>query len=131
MKEVDLTEREDMSIAVMNLISLEEHLAFSAMKTGKDIFLDVLDEVRKLRIDLLKKLLINTEGEVWCISKHLLATTMRLMELSNRNIKKDKKRAAELTKNALDLYSLFWFLQKIGEGNVVKEHSKKDRKAKK
>ena len=114
----DLTKMEDLSMAVMNLISIEEHLAFTAMKTGKEEYLHVLDSVRSMRKELLKKLVKNTEGELWCISKHLLATTMRLMETSTKYINNDSKEALEYAKNAHDLYSLFWFLQKIGGKDV-------------
>src|SRR3990172_7827752 len=114
---VDLTKLEDLSMAVMNLISIEEHLAFTAMKTKKEEYLHVLDSVRNLRKILLKKLIKNTEGEMWCISKHLLATTMRLMETSTKYINNDNKTALEFAKSAHDLYSLFWFLQKVGDEN--------------
>jgi len=127
-KKIDLTKREDLSLAVMNLINLEEHLTFTAMKTKKEIYLDVLDAVREIRISLLKKLVTNTEGEMWCISKHLLATTMRLMEVSTKYLKTDAKQAIEMNKQALDLYSLFWFLQKIGEKNATGKVGKKIRK---
>src|SRR3990172_13214152 len=110
-QKVDLTYNEDLSIAVMNLISLEEHLAFTAMKTRRDIYLEILKETRKIRINLMKKLVANTEGELWCISKHLLAATMRLMETSTKYLNPDPKRAMETEKSAFDLYSLFWFLQ--------------------
>ena len=108
----DLTYKQDLSIAVMNLIAIEEHLAFTAMKTGKDIYLDVLKEVRKLRVGLLKKLIGSPEGELWCISKHLLSATMRLMESSTKYVGNDNKEAMKLEKSAFDLYSLFWFLNK-------------------
>lgn len=117
---VDLTKLEDLSIAVMNLISVEEHLAFTAMKTKKVEYLHVLDSVRELRKTLLKKIVKNTEGELWCISKHLLATTMRLMETSTKYINNDSKTALEFAKGAHDIYSLFWFLQKVGDGNTGK-----------
>lgn len=112
---IDLTNQEDLSIAVMNLISIEEHLIFTAMKTGKEEYLHILGSIRSLRKNLLKKLVRNTEGELWCISKHLLATTIRLMETSTKQ--KDPKEAIELVKSAHDLYGLFWFLQKIGDKN--------------
>src|SRR3989344_1921591 len=97
---VDLTKLEDLSMAVMNLISIEEHLAFTAMKTKKEEYLQVLDSVRTLRKSLLKKLVKNTEGELWCISKHLLATSMRLIESSTKYIEKDPKQAKELIEDA-------------------------------
>ncbi len=109
--ESDITDKQDLSIAVMNLINIEEHLAFTAIKTNKKEYLAVLHAVRKLRIKLLKKLVVNTEGELWCISKHLLATTMRLMESATKHLNKDDEEAYRLMKDAFDVYSLFWFLQ--------------------
>lgn len=120
----DLTNREDFSMAIMNLISIEEHLAFTAMKTENQTYLEILNEVRKIRIELLKKLLVNTSGELWCISKHLLAGTMRLMETSTKYMKNDIKYALQLEKKAFDLYSLFWFMQGMG-GNVAGKSEKK------
>src|SRR3989338_6484486 len=78
---VDLSTDEDLSIAVMNLISLEEHFFFSGAKTKKDEYYDMLKEVREMRKILLARMIDKTEGESWCISKHLLGTTMRLMEV--------------------------------------------------
>ena len=75
-KGVDLSTEEDLSIAVMNLISLEEHFFFTGNKTGKDEYYDMLYEVREMRKVLLGRMIEKTEGESWCISKHLLATTM-------------------------------------------------------
>ena len=123
----DLTNREDLSMAVMNLISIEEHLAFTAMKTENEFYLQVLNEVRKIRIDLLKKLLVNTSGELWCISKHLLSGTMRLMESSTKYLRNDTKYALQLEKKAFDLYSLFWLLQgmEVEKENAAKKSAKK------
>lgn len=50
---VDLSLEEDLSIAVMNLISLEEHFFFSGAKTKKDDYYDMLHEVREMRKVLL------------------------------------------------------------------------------
>jgi len=78
-KKLDLSSDEDLSIAIMNLVSIEEHLFFTSQKTGKSSYLDLLNEVRSMRKDLLKEIIKDYEGEVWCISKHLLASSMRLM----------------------------------------------------
>ena len=107
MNDIDLSEKHDLSIAIMNLVNLEEHLAFTAMKTKKEEYLHVQASIRKMRVRLVK----NTEGELWCISKHLLATTMRLIESSTKYIEKDPKQAKELIEDAYDVYTLFWFLQ--------------------
>jgi hypothetical protein len=106
---VDLSSSEDLSIAIMNLISIEEHLFFTAQKTGKPQYLDILNEVRGMRTELLKKIIKDYEGEVWCISKHLLAASMRLMEVGTKEEKKgNRKEAWELFKKSFRLYSLFW-----------------------
>jgi hypothetical protein len=107
--EVDLSSSEDLSIAIMNLISIEEHLFFTAQKTEKPQYLDILNEVRAMRAELLKKIVKDYEGEVWCVSKHLLAASMRLMEVGTKEEKKgNRKEAWELFKKSFRLYSLFW-----------------------
>lgn len=119
---LDLSSGEDLSIAVMNLISLEEHFFFTGAKTGKSKYYDMLKQVREMRKDLLKKIVKDTEGEEWCISKHLLATSMRLIEVGTKYYSQGKKQEAEdLFSKAYDLYSLFWGLNldlvKPKEGN--------------
>ena len=68
---IDLSTEEDLSIAVMNLISLEEHFFFTGAKTGDDKYFDLLKEVREVRKKMLARLVDKHEGETWCISKHL------------------------------------------------------------
>lgn len=108
---LDLSSDEDLSIAIMNLISIEEHLFFTSQKTGKMEYLDVLNQAREMRKELLKNIIKDYEGEVWCISKHLLGTSMRLMEVGTKALTKgDKTRAQDFFKKAYDLYNLFWGL---------------------
>ena len=110
--EVDLSMDEDLSIAVMNLISLEEHFFFTSARTGKAEYFDMLSEIRDMRKSLLKKLINKHEGETWCISKHLLGTTMRLIEVGTK-LYSDGKRdeAKEIFGKAHEIYSLFWALR--------------------
>ena len=110
--ELDLSMEEDLSIAIMNLISLEEHFFFTAQKTGKDEYFDLLNQTREIRKQLLAKMIDAHEGETWCIAKHLLATTMRLMEVGTKlqsSGKKDESR--DIFKKAYEVYSLFWALR--------------------
>jgi hypothetical protein len=100
-KKLDLSKKEDLSIAVIHLINIEDHLAFTAMKTGKEEYLKVLDSVRELRKKLMKKLVINKEGEMWCISKHLLAATMRLLETGEKCIGNDDKKQTNCSRMLL------------------------------
>ncbi len=110
--EVDLSTEEDLSIALMNLISLEEHFFFTNAKTGKEEYLDLLLEVREIRKTLLARLVSKHEGETWCISKHLLGTTMRLMEVGTKLYSDGKKdEAKEIYGKAKEVYSLFWALR--------------------
>ena len=107
----DLSSDQDLTIAIMNLISIEEHLVFSGAKTGKTSFYDMLQDVRELRKNLMLKIIPSYEGEVWCISKHLLATAMRLMEVGTKQQSMGhKEEAYQLFNNAYELYCLFWGL---------------------
>jgi len=106
---MDLSSDQDLSIAIMNLVSIEEHFFFTGAKTGKPQYFDLLQEVRKMRGELLRKIIKEYEGEVWCISKHLLAASMRLMEVGTKQQGMgNKEEARELFQKAYDLYSLFW-----------------------
>lgn len=110
--ELDLSMEEDLSIAIMNLISLEEHFYFTAEKTGKNEYFDLLEQTREIRKSLLAKMIDKREGETWCIAKHLLATTMRMMEVGTKLQSSGKKEEArDMFKKAYEIYSLFWALR--------------------
>jgi hypothetical protein len=123
-EKLDLSSDQDLSIGIMNLISIEEHLFFTYEKTGKESYLDLLNEVREIRKGLLKKIIKVYEGEVWCISKHLLAASMRLMEVGTKALTKgDKKQAKEMFDKSFHLYNLFWGINlKMIEVDDVKRH---------
>jgi hypothetical protein len=131
---MDLSSDEDLSLAIMNLVSIEEHFFFTAAKTGKAEYYDLLQEARAMRGELLKKIVKDPEGEVWCISKHLLAASMRLMEVGTKQQGMGKKDIAhDLFSKAFNLYSLFWGLnmgfiktegvKKIDDGAVNKHET--------
>ncbi|MHB8903582.1 MAG: hypothetical protein ACYC40_00550 [Patescibacteria group bacterium] len=130
---LDLSSDQDLSIAIMNLVSIEEHFFFTGAKTGDPKYYDLLSEVREMRKSLLKKIIKEYEGEVWCISKHLLAASYRLMEVGTKAQGNGKKEeAADMFKKAYELYSLFWGLnmklinvgeiKKIDDGALDKKH---------
>ena len=107
----DVSSDQDLTIAIMNLISIEEHLIFSGAKTEKTAFYDLIEEIRETRKQLMQKVIPAYEGEVWCISKHLLASSMRLMEVGTKQQSLgNKQQAYNLFNKAYDLYSLFWGL---------------------
>jgi len=123
---VDLSITEDLSVAVMNLISLEEHFFFTAVKTKKDEYFDTSLEIREMRKKLLAELMPNNEGETWCISKHLLSGTMRIIEVGNKlNSEGKKEKAKEMFEKAYQVYSIFWALKlKLISGEKVQQTAK-------
>jgi len=128
-KGLDLSSGEDLSIGIMNLIAIEEHLFYSSQKTKDNKYLELLNEVRLMRTGLMKEIVKNPEGEIWCISKHLLAASMRLMEVGTKELKKDNKtKSRDLFDKAYKLYTLFWGLN-LGAVKVkdVKQETKEDK----
>lgn len=133
---MDLSSDQDLTVAIMNLVGIEEHFFFSGAKTGKTEYYDLILEVRNIRKDLLKKIIKEYEGEVWCISKHLLAASYRLMEVGTKQLDMgNKQEAYEFFEKAFNLYSLFWGvnmkmiatkdLKKIGD-NKLNVHDEDD-----
>src|SRR3989338_1050198 len=120
---VDLSTAEDLSLAVMNLISLEEHFFFTGVKTKKDEYFETSNEIRAVRKELLEKLMPHHEGETWCISKHLLAATMRLIEVGTKLQSENKKdEAKKMFERAYKIYSIFWALKlKLINGKKIKD----------
>ena len=108
---LDLSSDQDLTIGIMNLISIEEHLMFSGAKTGKTQFYDLINEVREMRKNAMLKIIPAYEGEVWCISKHLLAASMRVFEVGTKALAAgDKQTAYDLFDQSYGLYSMFWGL---------------------
>lgn len=107
----DLSSGENLSIGIMNLISIEEHLFYTSQKLKSPKYLKILNEVRLMRTELMREIVKDPKGEVWCISKHLLAASMRIMEVGTKKLKSgDQKSAESLFKKSYELYSLFWGL---------------------
>jgi len=136
-EKMDFSSDQDLSIAIMNLISIEEHFFFTGAKTVKTEYYDMIKDVREIRKNLLKKIIKEYEGELWCISKHLLAASMRLIEVGTKQLGMNKKdEAYDLFGKAYHLYSLFWALnmkilnvgdiKKIND-NALNKHDKEKR----
>lgn len=123
---VDLSTDEDLSIAIMNLISLEEHFIFSHTKTGKDEYLEMMKECREMRKDLLLRMIPEYEGETWCVAKHLLAATMRLIEVGTKNYADGKvEDAKKVFAHANKVFGMFWALRlKLVSANEIKKEVK-------
>lgn len=127
-KDFDLSLEEDLSIAVMNLISLEEHFFFTSQKTHKSDYLQLLAQTREIRKKLLGRMIDRHEGETWCISKHLLAASMRIMEVATKLQTDGKtKEAQSMFADSYKVYSLFWALRlKLISTKDVKKIDAKD-----
>jgi hypothetical protein len=128
---IDLSTEEDLSVAIMNLISLEEHFFFTGSRTSKTEYFDLLSEVRETRKDLLARLIDKHEGETWCVSKHLLATTMRLIEVGTKlHADGKKEEARDIFERAYKMYSMFWALRlKLIDTSGFKEAVKGEKSA--
>jgi len=128
--EIDLSRDEDLSIALMNLISLEEHFYFTAMKTNNQKYLEMLNSVRELRKKLLGKIVKNPQGEEWCISKHLLAASMRLVEVGTKELSRGSVKEANMYFTyAFNLYSLFFAINtKMVDFKDMENFEEKDAK---
>lgn len=106
---LDLSSDQDLSIAIMNLVSIEEHFIFSGAKTNDAAYYDLCEQARGMRKWCMEKLVKNPKAEEWCISKHLLAASMRLMEVGTKQQSLGhKKEASEFFEKAYECYCLFW-----------------------
>lgn len=122
---LDLSSQEDLGVAVMNLISMEEHFFFTYEKTQNRQYLDLLNKTRDYRKELLAKIVKNPDGEIWCISKHLLSASMRLMEVGTKKLgQKKEKEAQDYFRKSYDLWNIFWGLN-LGLLNVKDVSSQK------
>ncbi len=137
---LDLSSDQDLSIAIMNLVSIEEHFFFTGAKLQKPEYFDLLQEARKMRGELLREIVKDPQGEEWCISKHLLAASMRLMEVGTKQQGMGRKEKAQaLFQKAYDLYSLFWGInmkvidtrdiKKIDEDSLNRHDDEKNKSA--
>ena len=54
--QMDLSSGEDLSVAIMNLIGIEEHMFFTSQKLGETKYIEVLNTAREMRKELMKKI---------------------------------------------------------------------------
>jgi len=113
----DTSELADLAWCIMDLYNTEKHLAFTVMRTKKQKYLNIYNEIRIRRtkmLSLFKKLSgIKTEADVWCTLKHMLGAIMQTSEIAIREMYKgNKEQAMELFKIQDDLWTLFWAIVK-------------------
>lgn len=86
-----------------------KNIFFTSAKTSKSEYYDLLNKAGEIRKELLGKIIKQDEGEVWCISKHLLTASMRLMRVGTKQLGiGNKKEVEDLFVKTYDL--LFPFL---------------------
>ena len=106
----------ELGFVVMNLIAIEEHLACTIGKTKNDAYLELYNQVRALRSKRMGELVNNREGESWCVAKHLLASSMRLMETGIKyGALGESDKAVSLFVDAMDAFQVFLVLQRMGD----------------
>jgi len=128
---LDISGWEDLSIGLMNLVGLEEHCFFSYAKTNDEKFLEMLEIVREMRKKLLGLIVKkDDDSEKWCMSKHFLASSMRLYEVANRMLHEGKTDdAKQMYKDAAELYGLFWKLNADAKKEINLEKGSKEEKS--
>ena len=78
-----------------------------------------------MRKKFLEKIVKNPVGEEWCISKHLLAASMRLYEVGSKELStKGMREAEQYFQASFDLWSLFFAINlKIVEFKELNQKS--------
>lgn len=108
---MDLSSDQDLTMGIMNLVNLEEEFFLLGAEHKNQDFYATLLQVREMRKTFLQTIIQKYEGEVWCISKHLLAAAMRCIQGGTKLIaSQQSKLAYEIFQFAYDLYMLFWAL---------------------
>jgi len=121
----DISWVQDLSFAIMNLLAIEEHLFCTGAKTNKHEYYDMINNIRLLRTEEMKKIIKEYEGEIWCTSKHLLNASMRLMEVGTKFLKYENKTLAYYYfDKSYEMYLMFISLNiKSITNNSLKENA--------
>jgi len=123
----DLGKFQELFAAVQHLTNIEDHLYQTAMETGKEEYLVMHQSIRKLRAKYLKMLMTNTEGNLWCIGKHLCAVTYRLKECASKwQDAKDINTSKIMLEDSKELTALFYYLNSSKEGTQNGKDGQKD-----
>jgi len=104
----------DLAHLVMNLIEMEEHLAFSYSKTGKEEYAMLITKIRKIRAKYLKLINIKMDdnSEAWCLGKHLFSAWYRSYEVFEKLLQiGEVELADEIRKIPLELMEIYVFLK--------------------
>lgn len=105
---LDVSEARDWSYAMANLIEAEVHLHKSYVDTKKEIYLDLIEALRKIRQKVFEDFMRNRDPGIWCWSKHMLSLMMELSEVASKELDEGRKESAkkyfELSQKVLELF---------------------------
>lgn len=112
----DISFYEDLFFAIMNVEAAEEHLEIASGRTGKVEYLEIANEISKIRAKYCPTIERNKDPEIHCLSKHLKLIFKRLEEAGIKYARIGKMdKALELQKDAFATMKIYWAIQKLGE----------------
>ena len=115
----DVAEKVDLFWACADCYCIEKHLANSIMQMPKEErkkYLEIYNEVRKVRAKLLARFTTNTKYDSWCCNKHMTGAVMQITECAiKEKYEGNEEGALELFELAEIMWKLFWLIQKLGE----------------
>ncbi len=91
----DLGFVEDAITSLCELLHIEVHSRRSFFQTGNADWLEINNEARKDRTELLEKITKKDDGEIWCFNKHCLTNILSNYELANRKYAENKLEEAK------------------------------------
>lgn len=92
----------DLIQALMNTCSIEHHAIMSYNKTKEKKWLELRDISRQIRRRWLDRIVNESKGELWCISKHILTASEAYFEIADRMYNKGKVNDADEAYNDAD-----------------------------
>lgn len=102
---------DDAIFYLQNMIAAETHALESYVSTKDEKWIDIAKKLRRNRSKRMYRLIPENQGELYCLSKHLLACSMALKELGNRYTEDDEEELAKECFKESTLYeSLFKLL---------------------
>ena len=105
---------DDAIFTLSNLIALENHSMNTFNQTQNEKYLKIAKIVREMRSPILYKLTKANEGELYCMGKHSLASSIGLKELSARKMEENRNVwAKELIEMSVVCENLFKYLNDV------------------
>lgn len=95
----DIDVKSDLLMALMNLIESEHHARFSWYSTGKEEWLDRLNDKREMRAEIMKDLEREEDSQLHCYNKHILSACFRFWEVGDKYLSDGDKKNAILNYN--------------------------------